>query len=136
MVPYLADAPEGFAKSCDVLLKLDDGSYLPAHSQVLARSSSVFANMLDDGPLSSALAKAKATVPLSDCSRATAVTLLTGVYSPQHRDFMNKNKQTGIVVASLAHRLNMKVCPLHREREGTSARHALQHILMQRHDES
>lgn len=34
---YLHGTPESFVKSCDVLLKLDDGSELPAHSHYLAR---------------------------------------------------------------------------------------------------
>ena len=107
--PYLADAPESFAKSCDVLLKLDDGSNLPAHSQILTRYSSVFANMLEDGPLSSASAKEKVTVPLSDCSRSIAIRLLTMLYSTQRWDFTEETKHASITVASLAHKLNMEV---------------------------
>ena len=58
---YLDDTPDSFAQTCDVLLKLDDGSELPAHSQILAQFSSVCADMLNDGLLSGAsnLAKAK-----------------------------------------------------------------------------
>lgn len=37
----------GLLNSCDILLKLDDGSEIPAHSQILARCSGVFADMLD-----------------------------------------------------------------------------------------
>ena len=55
---YLAEGPEGLVNSCDILLKLDDGTRLPAHSPVLARFSPVFAGMLDEGPLSGALERA------------------------------------------------------------------------------
>ena len=39
--PYLAKGPKDLLESCDVLLKLDDDSELPAHSQILARYMSV-----------------------------------------------------------------------------------------------
>lgn len=65
---YLAEGPEGLVNSCDRLLKLDDGTRLPAHSPVLARFSPVFAGMLDEGPLSGGSAKSKVDVPLSGCS--------------------------------------------------------------------
>ena len=110
---YLADAPEAFAKTCDVLLKLDDGSELPAHSQILARFSSVCASMLDGGPLSSASTLQKADVPLIDCSRATAISFLSLLYSTQQFEHMRKNVDSSMAIASLAHKLDIKVYPLH-----------------------
>ena len=50
--PHLAEGPKDVLESCDVLLKLDDGTELPAHSQVLARCMPVFCGMLAEGPLS------------------------------------------------------------------------------------
>ena len=108
---YLADAPEPFVRTCDVLLKLDDGSELPAHSQILCRFSRVFANMLDDGPLSSASTLNKATLPLTHCSRATAISFLSMLYSPQHFEHIQKNRDSSMAMASLAHKLDMQVYP-------------------------
>ena len=51
---YFADVPQGLANSCDTLLLLDDGTKLPAHAAILARSSGVFSGMLDEGPLADA----------------------------------------------------------------------------------
>ena len=56
-------------KSCDIVLKLDGGASLPAHSHLLARFSPVFAGMLDEGPLSGASGKSRVDVPLSGCSQ-------------------------------------------------------------------
>ena len=80
---YLNDCPDDFVKSFDVLLKLDDGSKLPAHSQTLARFSGVCAGMLAGGPLSNISASKKATLPLSDCSTATVISLLSVLYAPR-----------------------------------------------------
>ena len=105
---YLDGTPETFAKSCDVLLRLDDGSELPAHSQVLARLSNVCASMLDDGPLSGASTSKKTTLPLSDCSKATAINLLAVIYSAQPTQHIESD--SAMALASLAHKLDMKVC--------------------------
>ena len=43
---YLDWTPEAYIKRCDVLLKLDDGSELPAHAEFLARFSKVCASMM------------------------------------------------------------------------------------------
>ena len=104
---YLGDAPKSFAKSCDVLLKLDDGIELPVHSQVLARLSSVCANMLDDGPLSHATPLKKATLPLTDCSRDTVINLLKVIYAVQPDKHIKSDSCTAL--AGLAHKLDMKV---------------------------
>ncbi len=80
---YLHGKPESFVNSCDVLLKLDDGSKLPAHSLFLASHSRVCADMLDGGPLSAASALNKIELPLTDCSKDTAISLLKVLYSYQ-----------------------------------------------------
>ncbi len=108
--PYLRGAPKCFDKSCDVLLKLDDGSEVPVHSQILARYSSVCANMLDDeGPLSSASVSKQAHMPLTDCSRAAVVSFLSVLYSNQQYEYIKKNRDSCMVIASLAHRLDNEV---------------------------
>ena len=66
---YFTDMPESLAKSCDTLLLLDDGSKLPVHAAILARSSEVFSGMLDEGPLAAASRDDMVVVPLSECKR-------------------------------------------------------------------
>ena len=104
---YLEGRPEGCLKSCDVLVKLDDGSELPVHSRLLALYSNVVADMCDDGPLSTATAKKKAKLPLTDCTRAAAIMFLKVVYSKE--TITHINQATGLAVASIAHKLDMKV---------------------------
>ncbi len=105
--PYLDGKPEGFVKSCDVLLKLDDGSQLPAHSHILTLHSKVCADMLDDGPLSAASALKKVELPLTDCSKDTAVSLLEVLYSYQPVEEITQDNS--MAIAGLAHKLDMKV---------------------------
>lgn len=76
---YLEDAPASFKESCD-LLNSDDETELPAHSQILARHSSLFADMLVDGPLSRASPLNKACLPLTDCAADTATKMITTLY--------------------------------------------------------
>ncbi len=112
---YLNGVPDSYVKRCDVLLKLDDGSELRVHSGTLARFSNVCASMFDDdGPLSSASASEMAHLPLSDCSRATALGLVSELYSPQQYDYLKKNMDSEfcMAIASLAHKLDMAVCLL------------------------
>ena len=106
---YLKGCPEAFAKSCDVLLKLDDGSKLPAHSQILARFSGVFASMLDGGAWSDISATKKATVLLPACSRATATSLLSVLYSGPSQSMDHITKGSSLAIARVAHRLKMEV---------------------------
>ena len=106
---YLDDAPEGFKSCCDVLLKVDDGSELPAHSQILAKYSSVVADMLSDGPLCRASHLEKASLPLTDCSRATAISLMAMLYSGPRQAIHHIREDTSMQIASLAHKLNIKV---------------------------
>ncbi len=104
---YLAEVPDGLLSSCDILLKLDDGGELPAHSQILARYSTVFTDMLatGGGPLSW---QRKVDVPLENCTREAAVDFLTVVYSPYPSKHINE--ASALPVARLADKYGMKVC--------------------------
>jgi hypothetical protein len=44
---YFAGTPAQFQAAADVVLKLDDGALLPAHSQLLASTSLVMCDMLN-----------------------------------------------------------------------------------------
>lgn len=44
--PYLSNRPESFEKSADVILKLDSGDTLPAHSTRLSFHSDVFSDIV------------------------------------------------------------------------------------------
>ena len=106
---YLKDCSKAFVKGCDVLLKLDDGSKLPAHSQILARHSGVFAKMLVEGPLSDISATKTATVPLPACSRPTAISLLSVLYSGPSQSMEHITTVSSLAMARVAHRLDMEV---------------------------
>ena len=87
---YLAEGPEGLANSCDILLNLDDGTKLPAHSQVLARYSKVFSDMIDGGPLSSASSSSKMSVPMSG-SKCEIITFPSIIYSARPYEHIDDN---------------------------------------------
>ena len=106
---YLEAVPEGFGCGCDMLLELDDGSELRAHSQILARYSSVFADMLFHGPLYRASHLEKVSLPLTDCSRATAISLMTMLYSGLFQPIHHITDNYSMQIAGLAHKLNIKV---------------------------
>ncbi len=105
--PYLKEGPKCLLISCDVLLGLDDGTKLPVHSHVLARCSSPFANMLDDGPLSSASPANKITVPFEDCSREEADSFLSAVYSLTPQEHIEE--ASALSIARLGHKYGLKV---------------------------
>ena len=81
MLRYYDYRNPSFVTGCDALLKLDDGSKLPVHLEDLARASKVCEAMLDDGVLSGTSTSGKVNLPLTDCSRATAIGLLSALYS-------------------------------------------------------
>ncbi len=76
---YTHKRPE-LLRISDVVLKLDDGTELPAHSHYLAWVSSKYSAMFRNGPLFGASALKKAVLPLTDCSKATVISLLLIVY--------------------------------------------------------
>lgn len=104
---YFAEVSERLVNSCDIVLKLDDGSALPAHSQIIARFSQVFADMLDGGPLAAALGSAKVDLPLSDCSKEDTLTFLSVIYSPNPRRHIEET--SALSTARIAHKYGMKV---------------------------
>jgi hypothetical protein len=90
-----AEGPEDLSDCCDMLLKLDDGSVLPAHSLVLARCSHVLLWHVHQGPLASASAQNKPAVPLMECETNVAIKLLT--------------EASALPVAGVARKYGMKV---------------------------
>ena len=107
---YLADGPKSLASSCDIVVVLDNGVRLPAHSHVLARLSPVFSDMLDEGPLSRASRDSPVEVPLSECSTDEAIHFLSVLYS------VNGSQSTGaahLSTARLAHKYGMQVYHRH-----------------------
>jgi len=105
---YFAEVSERLINSCDIVLTLDDGSALPAHSQIIARYSQVFADMLDGGPLAGASGLAKVDLPLSDCCKEDALTFLSIIYSPNPRGRIEDS--SALSIARIAHKYGMKVC--------------------------
>ena len=107
---YLS-GPKSLHQSCDIVLKLDDGTMLPAHSQVLARHSDFFSDMLaidDGGPLSGASASKKITLPLKECTKEVTIKLFSVLYSMKACNYLVD--ATGFVVARLGHKYGMQVC--------------------------
>lgn len=105
---YLVGKPKSCVKSLDVLFKLDDGIKLPVHSQVVAVHSNVIADMHGDGPLSAASAEQMAELPLTDCTKGTAETLMNVIYSIDA--IRHINQENGMAIARVAYKLDMKVC--------------------------
>ena len=104
---YFSDVPQGLANSCDTLLLLDDGTKLPAHAAILARLSGVFSGMLDEGPLAAASRSNMVVVPISECTEDVANRLLSIIYTVDTRKHITE--ETALSLASLGHKLNMKV---------------------------
>ena len=105
--PYLAQGPQDLLNSCDILLKLDDGTELPAHSQVLARCMPVFSGMVDGGPLSNASAENIVSVPFSECSLEEASRFLSAIYF--FRAYEHIDDVCALSVARLSHKYGVKV---------------------------
>ncbi len=104
---YLKEGPRSLLKSCDIVLQLDDGAELPAHSQVLARCSGVFSDMLDGGPLSSTSPGHRITLPFSDCSKEEAVRFLSPVYSSKPDKHIDE--ASALSIAKLGHKYGTQV---------------------------
>ena len=105
--PYLAQGPTDLLESCDVLLKLDDGTELPVHSQILARCMSVFSGMVaTGGPLSKASADNVISVPFNDCSMEDASLFLSAVYSSRALEHLQKSALSN---ARLSHKYGGEV---------------------------
>ena len=104
---YFTDMPESLAKSCDTLLLLDDGSKLPVHAAILARSSEVFSGMLDEGPLAAASRDDMVVVPLSECKKDVANRLLSIIYTANIQKYITTSSAWDL--ASLGHKLDIKV---------------------------
>ncbi len=106
--PYLATGPVDLLESCDVLLKLDGGSELPVHSQVLARCMPVFSGMVvAGGPLSKASVENVISVPFSDCSLEEANRFMLAVYSYKASKYIDIG--SALSIAKLSHKYAMEV---------------------------
>ena len=93
--------------SCDMLLKLDDGTEMPAHSQVLARCTSVFSGMVDEGPLFIASPKKPVSVPFGECSPEEAGHFLSAVYSVRASELIDE--KSALSIAKLSHKYGAEV---------------------------
>ena len=107
--PYLAEGPQGLLKTCDVVLKLDDGTELPVHSQLLARCSPVLFGMLDGGPLSNTSAATTVSVPFSECSVLEAQNFLSAIYSFKATEHIDIS--SALSIARLSHKYDVGVRP-------------------------
>lgn len=104
---YLASGPHDLLNSCDVLLKLEDGTELPAHSQVLARCMPVFSGMVDGGPLLQASPSNVVSVPFGDCSSEEAGRFLSAVYSFRAHEHIDEH--SALSIARLSHKYGVEV---------------------------
>ena len=106
--PYLAMGPKGLLESCDVLLKLDGGSELPAHSQVLARCMSVVSDMMvAGGPLAKASAENVVRVPFGECLLEEASRFLSAIYSSRASEHIDEG--SALSIARLSHKYGGEV---------------------------
>ncbi len=76
--PYLRDRSESFVESADVILKLDSGDRLPAHSVVLSLHSDILSDMLS---LNRSGVSHVQVLPFPDCTLDAALTLLDCIYA-------------------------------------------------------
>ena len=106
---YFSEGPPGLPNSCDILLRLDDGKELSAHSQILARCMSVLTGMIDGGPLSSASAANVVNVPFSECSLEEAKRFLSAVYSCTPSKHIEDT--SALPIARLSHKYGGEVRP-------------------------
>jgi hypothetical protein len=82
--PYLAGAPDSFLKQADVLFLAAERQELPAHSQFLARSCALFAELLDPeaGVAQQPSAAAPLVVPVQRWRAEEVEQALAAVYQP------------------------------------------------------
>lgn len=111
---YFAEVPQGLAKSCDTLFLLDDGTKLPVHATILARSSKLFSGILDEGPLAAASRNYIVVVPVTECTESVAKRLLSIIYTLDQQKYIpDWSISNNLALASLAHKLNIKADSFH-----------------------
>ncbi|CAL8465135.1 g4670 [Coccomyxa elongata] len=100
--PYLRDRPESFVKSADVILKLDSGDTLPAHSALLSFHSNVLSDVLS---LNTSGDSRFHVLPLPDCTLYAALSLLYYIYAGCAADRISVEAPEA--VTKLAHKFGM-----------------------------
>ena len=102
--PYLLGKPEWFRRSADVLLVLDSGKELLAHSNIL----SLHSEFLCDVFTSTANNETGASfcLPFPGCSEEEANALLLHVYDPEGRSHALSIKSAQLL-SSLAHKYGL-----------------------------
>ncbi|BDA50735.1 hypothetical protein COCOBI_16-4130 [Coccomyxa sp. Obi] len=96
--PYLSNRPKSFVDSADVILKLDSGDTLPAHSALLSFHSDVLSDMLS---LSRSGDSRVQVLPFPDCTLDAALTLLKYIYARYGEERITvEGAETVIVLAN------------------------------------
>ena len=98
--PYLRNRPETFVHSADVILKLDSGDRLPAHSALL---SDVLSDMLS---LNRSGESHVQVLPFPDCTLDAALTFLNCIYASCKGEMVSV--EGAKTVAVLANKFGMK----------------------------
>ena len=108
---YFADVPQGLANSGDTLVLLDDGTKLPAHAAILARSSGVFSGMLDGDPWLLLRTTTGLLCLSASAQKMWPTSFSRVVYTGKCRNHITESSAWDL--ASLGHKLNMKVNNAH-----------------------
>lgn len=101
--PYLTNRPESFVESADVILKLDSGDTLPAHSTLLSCQSDALSDMLS---LDKSGDSRFQVVPFPDCTLDAALSLLKYIYARRGVDRISV--EGAETVAVLANKFGME----------------------------
>ena len=101
--PYLRNRPKAFVESADVILKLDSGDRLPAHSALLSLHSDVLFDMLS---LDRSSDTGLLILPFPDCTLDVALSFLQCIYGTSHEGRFLSVEGAG-TVAELATKFGM-----------------------------
>ncbi len=101
--------PKELRSKVDVLLKLESGHILPAHTEVLAHFLPVIEEMVKDGCLSKASPKNVVTVSMCNASLQQATLFLQLLYDGSHQYSKHITKDTALSIARLSHNYGSQV---------------------------